>query len=582
MIGQVIGGRYELTEELGSDSVFDLYRGKSTTSGEEVFVRGIEGRTQRNEAFRNQVTQLIGRLKPIHHPGVEKLISAHQESNGYFIVSEYAPGSVLETRLKRLATLTVLAAVATAIDLCEGLVSLHSAHIVHGDISTRTVLSTSGEGAKLLLPGMWQAYGQDPELAVAMIKQMAPYLAPEVTDGGMPTPQSDIYAMGVLLWQMLVGRVPYHGDQPAVVAAKHRDEPYPSLEHVAATVPYALDKIIGKCMEKNPLQRYGSARELLGDLRAVQDALRFGRKITWPIHGPASVEAAASVAPELNAIDAKPQPAAATKKVPKSKPIKEESDGVPMWVAGVLYTVTFIFLLMVGGWVFFNAQKPKLLVVPNLVSMDVEQARKELEPTGLKLREARREVSERVPEGVIISTDPAPGDNIREGQRIEAVVSKGSKYVEVPDFRGRTIEEARQIAKTLNLVIDDADIERVRDRELDEGLIVSHAPEARKKVERYTRLKIKVSNGNRRSSSDRPSPTHTNRVQFKVPSDLDRDVLVRVDVTDDEGTKTVFEELMSPGTDVDERVRWQGDELIIRIFFDGELIKQQTAKPEDG
>ncbi len=582
MIGQVIGGKYELTEELGSDSVFDLYRGKSTGTGEDVFVRGVEGSVPRNDAFRNQVTQLIGRLKPIHHPGVEKLISAHQEPNGYYIVSEYSPGSVLDARLKRLATLSVLAAVVTAIDLCEGLVSLHGAHIVHGDISTRTVLSTSGEGAKLLLPGMWQAYGQDSELALAMLKQMAPYLAPEVNEGGMPTPQSDIYALGVLLWQMLAGRVPFHGDNPATIAHKHRTEPYPSLAQVAATVPNALDQIIRKCMDKNPLVRYGSARELLGDLRAVQDALRFGRKITWPIQGPASVEAAGAVAPELNAIDAKPQPAATSKKVSKAKPIKEESDGVPMWVAGLLYTVTFIFLLMVGGWAFFNAQKPKLLTVPNLVGKDVEHARKDLEPTGLKLREARREVSERVPEGVIISTDPAPGDNIREGQRIEAIVSKGSKFVQVPDFRGRTVEEARQLAQTLNLVIEDADIELVRDRELDEGLIISHVPEARKKVERYTRLKIKVSNGNRRAQPDRPAPTHTNRVQFKVPSDLDRDVLVRIDVTDDEGTKTVYEELMSPGSDVDERVRWQGDELIIRIFFDGELIKQQTAKPEDG
>src|SRR5690606_33909374 len=123
---------------------------------------------------------------------------------------------------------------------------------------------------------------------------------------------------------------------------------------------------------------------------------------------PASVEAAGAVAPELNAIDAKPQPAATSKKVSKAKPIKEESDGVPMWVAGLLYTVTFIFLLMVGGWACFNAQKPTLLTVPKLVGKDVEHARKELDPTGLKLREARREVSERVPEGVIISTDPAP------------------------------------------------------------------------------------------------------------------------------------------------------------------------------
>lgn len=584
MIGQVIGDKFELVEELGSDPVFDLYRAIGKGTEKQYFVRGIASSQARGEDFAREVHGLIIKAKLINHPGVEKLEAAYQESNGFYLVSGYTPGSVLESRLRRLSSLSVPAAVAMAIDLCEGLKALHGAQIVHGDISPRTVLSTSNDGAKLLLPGMWRAYSQDQSLAVAVHAQMAPYLAPEVSAGEMPSFQSDIYSLGVLLWQVLVGRVPFYGDSPNAIAAKHANESYPSLRMVAATVPMALDEIIKKCMDKSPIKRYGSAQDLLNDLKAVQDALRFGRKITWPIQGAVSTQVEDEVAPELNAVDGEPlDTAQVKKKKERVKKEREKADGIPNWLAWIFYFVTAMFLVFVGAWIFFNSQKPKIMSVPNLVGMQVDVARAELGKQGLKLREYKKEVSETVPEGAIIQTNPAPSEDIREGQRVDAVVSKGSKYVELPDFRGRTVEEAKQLATSLGLQINDTDIELVRDKELDEGKIVSQIPEARKKVERFTRLRLKVSNGDRRVGSTRRDEWHTNRVRLTIPSDLDKnDVVVRIDVTDAQGTKTLLDEVMYPGQEVDERVRWAGDELIIRVFFDGELVKQLNEKPEDG
>jgi eukaryotic-like serine/threonine-protein kinase len=581
VIGQVVGGQYKLVEELGSDSVFDLFRAEDSSASKQYFVRGISSNEPRSENFARQVHGLILKLKSVNHPGVEKLLNAHQESNGFYLVSQYSPGSVLDSRLKRLSSLSVPAAVAMAIDMCEGLRALHGAEIVHGDISPRTVLSTSNDGAKLLLPGMWRAYSQDQNLAVAVHSQMAPYLAPEVSSGDMPSAQSDIYSVGVLLWQVLVGRVPFYGDNPAAIAAKHASEPYPSLRMVAATVPMALDEIIKKCMDKNPLKRYASATSLLSDLTAVQDALRFGRKITWPIQGAVSTAEEHDVAPALNAVDGEPvDEVVEKKKKEKTKKSREKSDGIPVWLAWLFYFVTAMCMIFVGGWIFLNSQKPKTLEVPNLIGKQVEEARAELKKSGLKLREVRRDPSENYAEGEIIETDPAANAEIREGMRVEAIVSRGSKFVPVPDFRGLTVEAARKLAESLNLPISDTDIDLVRDRELDEGLIVSQIPEARKKVERFTKIRLKVSNGDRRVGSTRNADWHTNRVKMTIPADLGKeDVLVRIDVTDNQGTKTLFEELMVPGQEIDERVRWVGDELLIRIFFDGDLVKQLNEKP---
>jgi eukaryotic-like serine/threonine-protein kinase len=582
MIGQEIGGKYKLVEEVGSDALYDLYKSTEKGTDKNFFVRGISGTEPRNENFVKEVNALIVRLKSVNHPGVERLELAQQESNGFYIVSAYSPGSVLESRLRRLSSLSVPAAVSMAIELCEGLKALHGADIIHGDISPRTVLSTSNDGAKLLLPGMWRAYGQDESLAVAVHGQMAPYLAPEVSAGDMPTAQSDLYALGVLMWQVLVGRSPYFADGAQAMAAKHANDPYPSLRLVAATVPMALDEIIKKCMDKNPRRRYGSAQDLLNDLKAVQDALRFGKKINWPIQGSVSTEEAESVAPELNAVDGEPQDTPKVKKKKeKVKKDQEKSDGMPLWLAWLFYLILIIFLGFVGSWIFFNSQKPETLAVPNIADKQIAEAREELSNLGLVLREGRREESETHAEGAVISTIPAAGEEIRKGAKVEAVVSKGSRFVEIPDFRGRTVEDARRLAGTLNLELNDTDIELVRDRELDEGLIVSQVPEARKKVERFTRIRLKVSNGNRSVGNVRSKDWHTNRVKFTIPDDVGRDVVVRIDVTDDQGTKTLFEQVMIAGQEVDERVRWVGDELLIRVFFDGELVEQMTAKPEE-
>jgi serine/threonine-protein kinase len=138
----------------------------------------------------------------------------------------------------------------------EAVSALHASGIVHGDISAKTVVATSADSIKVTVPGLWRAYGISSRAAVAALRAMSPYLAPEVTAGAMPTFQSDIYAMGVLLWQLLTGRLPYPGDTPSSVAVKHATAPYPSLRSVTNSVPMPLDKIVEKAMAKEPSARY--------------------------------------------------------------------------------------------------------------------------------------------------------------------------------------------------------------------------------------------------------------------------------------------------------------------------------------
>ncbi|MEZ5163352.1 MAG: PASTA domain-containing protein [Fimbriimonadaceae bacterium] len=171
---------------------------------------------------------------------------------------------------------------------------------------------------------------------------------------------------------------------------------------------------------------------------------------------------------------------------------------------------------------------------------------------------------------------------IKENFYINAVVSSGSKFVELPDFRGRDLAEVKELIQSLDLRLTDQDIEYVRDRDSEPGMVIGQVPEPRKSVERRTAIKLKVSNGNERVTSDGRSNVSKNyNISVEVPALLDAAVLVRIEMTDDRGTKTVYEDNNNPGDTIEEESRGYGTEVIFRIFFDNELVKQITKTPGD-
>lgn len=579
MIGDVIAGKYSITQESESDGVFQCFKGIETAQNRPVFIRMIRPEAEGDGGFGSALSEIVEDLKGIRHSGIERMLGVVEEGNRTYLFSEAIEGSSLETRMRKLANFSVPVAVGILIEICEALDVLHEAGIVHGDISPKNVFSLANDTVKLVTPGFWKAFGFSGVAAKAKVRDMGPYLAPEVTSGSMPAPNSDIYALGVLLWQLLAGRVPFGGDSPAAIAAKHANQAYPSVRSVVPAVPLALDKVIEKAMSKNPLHRYGSVRSLLDDLRIIQDGLRFGRPLAWPLQPSSVVDEGVKVAPELNAVNAEPQDEENVAKKKKKRRDSEVSDSLPVWLSGLVYFCVAMMVIVVGVWVFFNIQKPKSLIVPDLVGKPIEEARKELEKLDVKLRIARLESSNEHPKDVIISMAPAPGEDVKEHSYVEAVVSSGSRIVELPDFRGRSLDDVKQIADGLSLKLEESDIEYVRDRELEKGMVVSQTPEPRTKVERLTNIKLKVSNGNERVKSDSNSDRRSERdLVFSIPSSVDGSVEVRVEVEDARAKREVYSGTHEAGDEIVEKFTAYGESVQILIYFDDKLVSTQNKK----
>lgn len=577
MIGTVLRIRYQLNQEISDSGLFTTYRAKDNVSAREISIRLIDPPMNQEAGFISKLREVVAISSAVQHPSVERLLEVDDHEGVPFVIGEFSEGQTLEERIRKLAPFSSAVAVSTGLGVCDALDAIHTAGLVHGDVSPENIVINAEGEVRLQLCGIWESYSASQRAGAIALPAMAPYLAPEITDGGMPSAQSDIYALGVVLYRLLSGRFPFSGDTPGSIAVKHATAPVPSVRTINAGVPLALDSIVRKAMAKSPADRYDSARQIMSDLRMVQDALRFGRSLNWSVNEP-KVSEPQPIAPKMNAIQDEVKKKSYDSRRSRADE-RDLSDELPKWLTFLGYLGIIAMIAAIGGWVYFNLSKPKEVPVPDIVRLTVNEANKRLQLAKLKMKVTRHEASEEFPEGTIIDTNPSVGDRARENGTVTVTVSSGNQFVVVPDLKGRTVDEAKDVLSAMNLTLDERIVE-VRDRNAPRGTIVSQLPEARRKVQRGSRIRVHISGGSRGGTDVAFGSEYTYTVKIKLPSG-DTNMVVRVDMTDDRETKTVYEEPHSPGDEFEVTAEGYGDEVTFRIFFDNELVKQVTKSAAD-
>ena len=283
MIGPTLAVKYEIGTQVSDGAVFTMFSARDRLSGKNIGIRQIKMPFNSEPEFVSALVNLMPQIQ-INHPNVEAIFEIIEDSGQHYVISELPKGSLLTERIKRFAPFTVPVALATIAGVVEALEAIHLCGIAHGDVGPHNIIATHDGSAKLQLAGVWKAYSSSRTAGVAVLAQMAPYLAPEVCTGQKPSVTSDLYSVGVVLFELLTGRVPHLGESPTATTMRHLTSPVPSLRGINASVPVAVDQVVQKLLLKDPSQRYQSARQLLADLRGINDQLRFGRA---PIAKPA-------------------------------------------------------------------------------------------------------------------------------------------------------------------------------------------------------------------------------------------------------------------------------------------------------
>lgn len=478
MIGKTLAGRYQLLEKIGEGGMAEVYRGWDSqlrrTVAVKVLKEQLTGDSALVQRFRREAQAAAG----LSHPNIVNIYDVGVEGNTHFFVMEYLHGKTLKQFIRERGRLPADEAVAIAARIAEALVQAHAAGVIHRDIKPQNIIFSHNGQVKVADFGIAiAADGSTTLTCTDKIIGSVHYFSPEQARGGMAGEQSDIYSLGVILYEMVTGQVPFSGESPLSVAMKHVQEPVIPPSQLAADIPEPLERIILKALEKDPEHRYRSAREFLDELLYFQ---REGKSRVRPPATPHFDDEDTRVMQPLPSQDSKGGGWGAVK---KNWPLLL----IILLLAGALLAGLIIFIrdfLYVPG-----------VVVPDLRNLSYEDAVAVLEEHGLVADPEVQYVHDDViPEGYVVKTVPFQGRTVRKQRPVQLYISLGPEKMLAPDLYMHTEEEARIILQEHGLKINCI---REYNDDVPAGKIFKQIPSAGVPVSRDEEIVVYVSSGSR-------------------------------------------------------------------------------------
>ncbi len=422
---RVLGGRYELGPKLGSGGMAEVYLARDRRLGRQVAIKVLLPRYTEDERFIARFRREAEAAAALAHPGVVSVHDSGTDDGVPYIVMEYVPGQTLREVLSREGRLPPARAVEVALQVVEALGYAHSKGIVHRDVKPGNVMITPEGRVKVMDFGIARAISGETITQTATVLGTANYLSPEQAEGREVDHRSDLYSVGVLLYEMLTGRPPFTGENPVSVAYAHvREAPVPP-RRINPDISPALEAVVMKALAKNPANRYQSAQEMKEDL---EKAVR-GEKVAAP--GVLEAEAEA--------------PTVLIRRPPQVERGWARALGI-----GFLVLSGSLLLAAAAYYVYRTVARAPLVEVPSLVGLDVEEAKRRLQAAGLRW-DIRNQYSDK-PVQTVIDQDPPAGTRVQRGRVVVLVVSIGRAQVEVPKVVGLPRAEAERILKEKGLV----------------------------------------------------------------------------------------------------------------------------------
>lgn len=490
-----LNGRYEIIDKIGGGGMAEVFHGYDTVLHRDVGIKVLRDQFIQDKQFVARFRQEACNAAGLSHPNIVNIYDCGNEHDIYYIVMEYVVGRSLKEVIEDNGSLDYGTAVRYAIGIASALKQAHDHAIVHCDVKSQNILIDTKGVAKITDFGIARAFGQPGSNAEKNVIGSVYYLSPEQAAGQPVTPQSDLYSLGVVLFEMLTGKLPYDGNTPMEVARQHLESATPSARRYDPDIPYYLDHIITKALAKNPKLRYASAEDFLTDLKRAQSHLLSAsdyREEEWgkdPAKKAVSDETMVISKAEMLDGLLHSQPAReeeATEKKADTAPEPPKKSFGSKKMAAVFIGV---ILLLCGVIYAIAGYHTGDLLVPNVQGKTVVEAEAILTKAelGFTLTEA---YSTTVQPGHIIRQDPKGNSRVKKGRKIHLFVSKGAEPGIVPDLKKKSLADATIMLEKAKLKVGSVSVKP--DSNVPKGAVVSQSIAPGKKVEPGTSVDLVV------------------------------------------------------------------------------------------
>ena len=433
--GQLINDRYEIIRSIGEGGMANVYLAQDTILDRKVAVKILRGDLAEDEKFVRRFQREAISASSLNDPNIVEVYDVGEDDGKYFIVMEYVQGFTLKQLIKKRGSLTLPEVVDIMLQLTSAVAHAHESYIIHRDIKPQNVIILEDGRVKIMDFGIAVALNAGEFTQTNSVMGTVYYIPPEQANGGAATIKSDIYSLGILMYELVTGHVPFKGDNPVEVAIKHMNEPIPSICEYDPEMPQSIENIILRASAKNPRNRYESAWEMHEDLETALDKERFNEpKVVYKY-------------PEKGFDDDdKPLPRggrvarnAENEETKKDKRMNKALIILGTIVGVLIAALLFVFIL----WPRISSGSD--VEIPDVQGMTVEQAQNALEDDGLEVeKKTKEEASDDVDEGKVIGTDPEIGESVKEGTKVTLIVSTGSEKIEIEDYTGEDVDDVKR------------------------------------------------------------------------------------------------------------------------------------------
>lgn len=504
MNGIVLGGRYELLEKIGEGGMSEVYKAKCNKLNRFVAVKILKKQFADNKDIAQKFKREATAIANLSDANIVNILDVGTQDDIDYIVMELVTGKTLKELINYSGKLTYNTAIKIALQIAKALDCAHRNNIIHRDIKPQNILVTENGEVKVTDFGIAKSTDSQTITNTTSIIGSAHYLSPEQAKGTYIDFRSDIYSFGIVLYEMVTGRLPFEGDSPVTVALKHlQEEPIPP-KNINSAIPDSLNKLILKAIEKEPIKRYQNAKEMIQDLQKIQEnpdvvigsAINTNNDSTIIMAPISNIKANKSSNIEDDyyedddydeEYDDEDYDDFDEDEKPKKK--KKNSKKKILVSIGIIVGV-----LLLGSIGFFlaNGSGSSDIVVPNIVGKTLEDAKKDVESLGITIEVSKADKSDK-PENTILESDPKAGVKVKKGTVIKVVVSAGEELVELPDLRDYSVEDVQKYLKDKGLKAPQLEYDYSDD--VEEGKVIRHTPGVGEKVGKKTDIKFIISKG---------------------------------------------------------------------------------------